>query len=154
MIINTLDTIDVFQDTDHPEVQNFLQSVPINVLKDGLASLKSMTGNECKKIILDIKDQKLTAVLPSGNLDIDPTFYMSNSKFAEFEQEKHNDNPYELKRQIEGLPLSDNVENTIGMKLSYREKKVTDDLKSDVKFVAQLIFKLKNMQDRLPTSPR
>ena len=61
-----------------------------------------MTGNECKKIILDIKDQKLTAVLPSGNLDIDPTFYMSNSKFAEFEQEKHNDNPYELKWQIEG----------------------------------------------------
>src|SRR5437763_15163779 len=78
---------------------------------------------------------------------------MSNSKFAEFEQEKHNDNPYELKWQIEGLSLSDNVENTIGIKLSYREKKVTDDLKSDVKFVAQLIFKLKNVQDRLPTSP-
>ena len=50
------------------------------------------------------------------------------------------------------LPLSNNVENIIGMKLSYREKKVTDDLKSDVKFVAQLIFKLKDVQDRLPTS--
>ncbi|CAG8464983.1 17582_t:CDS:2 [Rhizophagus irregularis] len=42
---------------DHLEVQQFLETIPANVLKDGLVALKSMNGSNCKKNILDIDEQ-------------------------------------------------------------------------------------------------
>jgi hypothetical protein len=81
---------------DHHEVQQFLENIPANTLKDGLVALKSMNGTNCKKIILNIDEQKLTAVLPSGSLDVKPTFYMSEENFIEMEQDRFKDNPYIL----------------------------------------------------------
>ncbi|CAB4417093.1 unnamed protein product [Rhizophagus irregularis] len=62
----TADIIEILSE-DHYEVQQFLETIPANALKDGLVALKSMNGGNCKQLILDIDKQKLTAVLPSGS---------------------------------------------------------------------------------------
>ncbi|PKC52638.1 hypothetical protein RhiirA1_481048, partial [Rhizophagus irregularis] len=126
--------------------------IPANALKDGLVALKSMNGRNCKQLILDIDKQKLTAVLPSGSLNIKPTFYMSEKNFIEMEQERFENNPYILKR----LPAdSDNSNNntTIGIELLYKEKITGENLKEDTLAVAWLIHHLKTVQDRLPYNP-
>ncbi|CAB4476578.1 unnamed protein product [Rhizophagus irregularis] len=145
------DTIKILSE-DHYEVQQFLETIPANALKDGLVALKSMNGGNCKQLILDIDKQKLTAVLPSGSLNIKPTFYMSEKNFIEMEQERFENNPYILKR----LPAdSDNSNNntTIGIELLYKEKITGENLKEDTLAVAWLIHHLKTVQDRLPYNP-
>jgi hypothetical protein len=121
-------------------------------LKDGLVALKSMNGTNCKKIILNIDEQKLTAVFPSGSLDVKLTFYMFEENFIEMEQDRFKDNPYILQR----LPAEDNSNNntTIGINLLYKEKIANDEnLKEDILAVAWLIYHLKTVQDRLPINP-
>ena len=144
------DTIEILSE-DHYEVQQFLKTIPANSLKDGLVALKSMNGGNCKQLILDIDKQKLTAVLPSGSLNIKPTFYMSEKNFIEMEQERFEDNPYILQR----LPADDNSNNntTIGIELLYKEKITGENLKEDTLAVAWLIYHLKTVQDRLPINP-
>ncbi|EXX56742.1 uncharacterized protein OCT59_015111 [Rhizophagus irregularis] len=108
-----------------------------------------LLAREC---ILDIDKQKLTAVLPSGSLNIKPTFYMSEKNFIEMEQERFENNPYILKR----LPAnSDNSNNntTIGIELLYKEKITGENLKEDTLAVVWLIHHLKTVQDRLPYNP-
>jgi hypothetical protein len=111
-----------------------------------------MSGSNCKKIILDVDEQKMTVVLPSGSLEVKPTFYMSGEHFIEIEENRFRDNPYILRR----LPAEDNSNNntTIGINLSYKEKTANDEnLKEDILAVAWLIYHLRKVQDRLPINP-
>ncbi|GBC19121.1 uncharacterized protein OCT59_015113 [Rhizophagus irregularis] len=45
------DTIEILSE-DHYEVQQFLEMIPANALKDGLVALKSMNGRNCKQLTL------------------------------------------------------------------------------------------------------
>ncbi|GBC09534.1 hypothetical protein RclHR1_08960001 [Rhizophagus clarus] len=137
---------------DHYEVQQFLENIPANTLKDRLVTLRSISGSNCKKIILNIDEQKLTAVLPSGLLDIKLTFYIAEQHFIEMEESRFLDNPHILWR----LPAEDNSNNntTIGINLLYKEKAANDkNLKEDILAVAWLIYHLRIVQDRLPINP-
>ncbi|GBC00847.1 hypothetical protein RclHR1_39980001 [Rhizophagus clarus] len=90
-----------------------------------------MSGSNCKKIILNIDEQKLTAVFLSGSLDIKLTFYMAELHFIETEESRFLDNPYILWR----LPAEDNNNNNtiIGINLLYKEKVANDkNLKEDI----------------------
>jgi hypothetical protein len=129
---------------DHHEVQQFLENIIANTLKDRLVALKSMNGTNCKKIILNIDEQKLTAILPSGSLDVKLTFYMSEENFIEMEQDRFKDNPYIFQR----LPAEDNSNNntTIGINLLYKEKIANDEnLKEDILAVVWLIYHLRTV---------
>lgn len=110
-----------------------------------------MIGSNCKKIILDIEEQKLTAVLPSGSLDVNPTFYMSDINFTEMEKDRFEGNPYAIQR----LPVDSSDNNsTIGIELLYKEKVATDEnLKDNVLAIAWLIHHLRSVQGRLPMDP-
>ncbi|RGB42307.1 hypothetical protein C1646_751205 [Rhizophagus diaphanus] len=121
----------------------FLETIPINALKDGLVALKSMTGGNYKHIIIDIDKQKLTAVLLLGSLNIKLIFYMSEKNFIEMEQKRFEDNPYILRR----LPADDNSNNntTIGIELLYQEK-TGKNFKKDILAVACKKY-IKNLQE-------
>ncbi|GBB99721.1 hypothetical protein RclHR1_36040001 [Rhizophagus clarus] len=104
-----------------------------------------MSGSNCKKIILNIDEQKLTAVLPSGSLNVKLTFYMPEQRFIETEESRFLDNPYILQR----LPAEDysNNNTTIGINLLYKEKAANDEnLKEDILAVV-LISLTKNIDD-------
>jgi hypothetical protein len=112
-----------------------------------------MNSTNCKKIILNIDEQKLTAVLLSESLVVKPTFYMFEENFIEMEQDRFKDNPYIFQR----LPVEDNSNNNtiIGINLLYKEKIANDEnLKEDILAVAWLIYHLRTVQDHLPINPR
>ncbi|GBB84004.1 hypothetical protein RclHR1_10650004 [Rhizophagus clarus] len=90
-----------------------------------------MSGSNYKKIILNIDEQKLTAVLLLVLLDIKLTFYIPEQCFIETEERRFLDNPYILQR----LPAEDNSNNntTIEINLLYKEKAANDEnLKEDI----------------------
>ncbi|CAG8710011.1 uncharacterized protein OCT59_008724 [Rhizophagus irregularis] len=132
---------------DHLEVQQFLETISANVLKNGLVALKSIYSSNCKKIVLDIDEQKLTAVLLSGSLYVKSTFYMGEESFIELETNRFRNNPYILQR----LPTEVNRNNTIGIDLLFKEKTTDDEnIKKEILAVARLIYHLRTVQDRLP----
>ncbi|CAB4386284.1 unnamed protein product [Rhizophagus irregularis] len=99
-----------------------------------------MYGSNCKKIVLDIDEQKLTAVLLSGSLYVKPTFYMGEESFIELETQR--------------LPTEVNRNNTIGIDLLFKEKTIDDEnIKKEILAVARLIYHLRTVQDRLPENP-
>ncbi|GBC00544.1 hypothetical protein RclHR1_38950001, partial [Rhizophagus clarus] len=117
------DTIKILSE-DHYEVQQFLENIPTNTLKDGL-----------------------TAVLPPGSLDIKPTFYIVEQHFIETEKSRFLDNSYILWQ----LSAEDNSNNntTIGINLLYKEKAANNkNLKEDILAIAWLIYHLRtNLQE-------